>query len=66
MKEFINKNKKVAKEAVFIGSTVAAGTGFIIWIFELLSMVIPGAAAAFLAGIFVPVINYYINKILEK
>ena len=66
MKKFIDKNKRVAAESVVIGSTVAAGTGFIIWIFELGCIIIPGAAAAFLAGLLVPIINYQLKKFLEK
>ena len=66
MKKFINENKKAAKEAVVVGTTVAAGTGFVIWIFSLFSIVIPGAAAAFLAGLLVPLINYKLIKFLEN
>lgn len=59
----VKENKKIAAESFAHGTTIAAGTGFIIWMFELGSIIIPGAAAAFLAGLLVPVVNYYLRKL---
>ena len=62
----VQENKKNVGEAVVHGTSLAAGTGFITWIFPLLCGIpIPAAAAAFLAGLLVPVVNYYLIK-LEK
>jgi len=66
MKELLKKakeNKAVAGHAVVHGTTIAAGTGFIIWAFELFAIIIPGAAAAFLAGLLVPLVNYFLKKL---
>lgn len=66
MKKLIKKakeNTKVAGHAVVHGTSIAAGTGFIVWIFSLGGIIIPAMAAAFLSGLLVPVINYYLSKL---
>ena len=57
------ENKKLAVEAAVHGTSIATGTGFIVWLVSLFGIVIPAAAAAFLAGLLVPVVNYYLNKL---
>ena len=57
------QKKKLAGQAIAHGVSLAAGTGFIVWLFSTFSVVIPAAAAAFLAGLLVPVMNKLLKKL---
>lgn len=54
------------RPALINGSVSGIGTGFIIWIFASFGIIVPPEAAAFMAGILVPVIEYLLQKLTYK